>query len=238
MSTPTNAVYIVDEDSEARDSIETFLSSVGLKVIALSSATEYVSCPKCTSASCLILDAHLDDINELDLRRDREKDLRPPIIFISKYCDITSAVRALRAGAVDFLAKPLNESQLLTAISTALVTHREVLRKHSEIVALKANYASLTPREREVFALVVKGLLNKQAAAELGISEVTLQIHRGNVMRKMKAKAFASLVRMAIRLGISIDDEWESEQYADLLVWSVSNPSKAGIADSQPSVKG
>lgn len=201
----SSVVYVVDDDPSVRESMEDLLRSMGRQVEVFGSATEYVARARTDTAACLILDVNLPDINGLDLQRRLMDSLHPPIVFVSAYGDIPSTVRAMKAGAVDFLPKPFDPAQLLSAIDTAVNRHRELLREHSERAELQARLAELTPREREVFALVADGLLNKQAAATLGISEVTLQIHRGQVMRKMQARSFAELVRMAVRLGVSGD---------------------------------
>lgn len=200
-------VYIVDDDPSVRDALADLLSSVGLHPVTFGTAAEYLACARPDSASCLILDVKLPDINGLDLQSEFVHGQHPPIIFISGYGDIPSTVRAIKAGAIDFLSKPFVEEQLLAAIGSALCKHREMLQQQLDTASLRSRYESLTPREREVFFLVVKGLMNKQSASMLGISEVTLQIHRSQVMRKMKARTLPTLVRMAIRLGVSASDE-------------------------------
>jgi FixJ family two-component response regulator len=202
-----SVVYVVDDDASVRESMEDLLRSMGREVEVFGSATEYVARAHTGAAACLVLDVNLPDINGLDLQRRLMDSLHPPIVFVSAYGDIPSTVRAMKAGAIDFLSKPFDPAQLLSAIDTAVDRHRELLREHGEQADLQARLAELTPREREVFGLVADGLLNKQAAAALGISEVTLQIHRGQVMRKMQARSFAELVRMAVRLGVSAKAE-------------------------------
>jgi FixJ family two-component response regulator len=152
--------------------------------------------------SCLVLDVSLPDIDGLELQSTIAATQHPPIVFVSGHGDVPSSVRAMKAGAIDFLTKPIDEENLLQAINTALNRDRELRHNRAELAKLEDRYASLTPRERQVLPLVVSGLLNKQAAAELGISEVTLQIHRSKVMQKMKARSIAELVRMAERLNI------------------------------------
>jgi FixJ family two-component response regulator len=195
-------VYLVDDDARLREALEDLLASFGLNVVSFASATEYVASSKLDAPSCLLLDVELPDINGLELQRRLAAQEHPPIVFITGHGDIPSSVRAIKAGAVDFLAKPFNQAELLSAINSALMQHRETRDVRAELTALRARHATLTRREREVLSLVVSGLLNKQAAAQLGISEVTLQIHRGQVMRKMAADSLADLVRMAVKLGI------------------------------------
>lgn len=195
-----STVFIIDDDPSVLEATSDLLAAVGLAVVGFRSAREYMAHGRPETPSCLLLDVRLPDINGLDLQSELAEGLHPPIIFISGHGDIPMTVRAMRAGAIDFLSKPFTDDQLFTAVSTALSRHRELLARRSEMADLLRRHASLTPREREVFALAVSGLLNKQAAALLGISEVTLQIHRGHVMRKMEARSFAELVRMAVQL--------------------------------------
>jgi FixJ family two-component response regulator len=199
---PDSTVYVVDDDAGVREAMQDLLSSFGLHVITFGSAAEYIASTHSAESACLVLDVELPDINGLDLQRQLANGQHPPIIFITGHGDIPSSVRAIKAGAVDFLPKPFTPDQLLTAIHTGLQQHRESRKIESELSSLRRCYATLTPREREVMPLVVSGLLNKQAAAELGISEVTLQIHRSQVMRKMHADSLADLVRMSIKLGV------------------------------------
>lgn len=199
---PENTVYVVDDDASVREAMQDLLSSFGLHVITFGSAAEYVASTHSADSACLVLDVELPDINGLDLQGQLANGDHPPIVFITGHGDIPSSVRAIKAGAVDFLPKPFTPEQLLTAVNTGLQQHRESRKSQSELASLRTCYASLTPRERDVLPLVVRGLLNKQAAAELGISEVTLQIHRSQVMRKMHADSVADLVRMSIKLGV------------------------------------
>jgi FixJ family two-component response regulator len=203
MQNSNGTVYVVDDDAHFRESLEDLLASLGLRVIAFASATEYVASAKVGAPACLLLDVELPDINGLELQRRLAAEEHPPIVFMTGYGDIPSSVRAMKAGAVDFLAKPFNQNELLSAIESAFHREQETRAKRAELTALRARHATLTPREREVLVLVVSGLLNKQSAARLGISEVTMQIHRGQVMRKMEAHSLAELVRMAIKLGIA-----------------------------------
>lgn len=200
-------VFVVDDDASVREGLEDLLSALGFEVSSFGSAADYVANHSPRVPACLILDVRLPDINGLELQSKLAGNGHPPIIFITGHGDIPSTVKAMKAGAIDFLAKPFDPAVLLAAIESALVQHRHLQAAHIELVELQRRHALLTPRERDVLPLVVRGLLNKQAAAELGISEVTLQIHRGNVMRKMSADSLAELVRMSIKLGISSPDE-------------------------------
>jgi FixJ family two-component response regulator len=202
MAQKTELVIIVDDDFRVREALSDLLASRNLKSVAFESAAEYLRFDDPNVPSCLVLDVSLPDIDGLALQDTLALMQHPPIVFISGHGDIPSSVRAMKAGAIDFLTKPINEEHLLQAINVALTKDREWRQNRSELMKLKDHYASLTPREREVLPLVAGGLLNKQAAAELGISEVTLQIHRSKVMHKMEARSIADLVRMAERLGI------------------------------------
>jgi FixJ family two-component response regulator len=196
--------FIVDDDYRVRESLQELLAAAGLHSIAFGSAAEYVAYPKPDIPACLILDVELPDINGLDLQRQLGDGYHPPIIFVTGHGNIPSSVRAIKAGALDFLTKPFNDQELLTLVHAALDQDRERRAKQTELDRLKERYESLTQREREVLPLVVSGLLNKQSAAHLRISEVTLQIHRANVMRKMGAYSLADLVRMAGLLQIPV----------------------------------
>jgi FixJ family two-component response regulator len=179
------------------------LSSAHLTVMTFGSATEYLAFPRPEQPACLVLDLELPDANGLDLQLRLATDAHPPIVFLTGYADVPRSVRALKAGAVDFLTKPFSDAELLRAIDSAIARDRDARRARAELATLRSGWAALTPREREVFPFMVRGLLNKQAAAALGISEVTLQIHRRNVMHKMQAGSLAELIRMAGRLGIA-----------------------------------
>jgi FixJ family two-component response regulator len=203
MAQKSELVIIIDDDFRVREAISDLLASRNLEFIAFESAAEYLRFGNPDVPTCLVLDVSLPDIDGLELQDTIAPMQHPPIVFISGYGDIPSSVRAMKAGAVDFLTKPVNEEHLLQAINAALIRDRESRHNRAELAQLEDRYASLTPREREVLPLVVGGLLNKQAVAELGISEVTLQIHRSKVMHKMKARSVADLVRMAERLDIS-----------------------------------
>jgi FixJ family two-component response regulator len=195
-------VFIVDDDRRICEALSELLSTFDLRVVTFGSAAEYIAYPKPDVPSCLILDVELPDINGLDLQSQTAEGNRPQIVFITGHGDIPTSVRAIKAGAVDFLTKPVSEADLMRAIRAAIAQDRDAKRKRAELAELRQRLSSLTPREREVFPLIVSGLLNKQAAAELGISEVTIQIHRGKIMQKMGAGSLAELVRMAGMLEI------------------------------------
>lgn len=202
MTQASELIIIVDDDFRVREAITDLLASRNLSSIAFGSAAEYLHFGNPNLPSCLVLDLSLPDIGGLELQNAIGPTQHPPIVFISGHGDIPSSVQAMKAGAIDFLTKPVNEEKLLQAIGTALSRDRETRDSRAELAKLGDRYASLTPRERDVLPLVVSGLLNKQAAAALGISEVTLQIHRSRIMQKMKARSIAELVRMTERLGI------------------------------------
>jgi FixJ family two-component response regulator len=204
MSPSNDVVFVVDDDFRLREALQELLTAAGMNVVTFGSAADFLAYPRPDAPACLILDVDLPEINGLELQSQLEPDDHPPVVFITGHGDVPSSVRALKAGAVDFLTKPFSESDLLGAIETALTKDRDARRDRSEINVLKQRFTTLTPREREVLPLVVSGLLNKQAAAELGISEVTLQIHRGKIMHKMQAQSLAELVRMAGTLRIPL----------------------------------
>jgi len=197
-------VFVVDDDPRMREALSELLESVGWRAIAFGSAGEYLSHQRPNLAACLILDVELPDINGLDVQKQIAHGDHPPIVFLTGHGDIPSSVRAIKHGAVDFLTKPFTEEALLNAIRSAVERDWLARRERAELSIRRQRLASLTPREREVLPLVVSGLLNKQAAAELGISEVTLQIHRRKIMQKMEADSLADLVRIAEKLEIPI----------------------------------
>ena len=197
-------VLIVDDDRRIRESLVELLEAAGMHAVAFGSAAEYLAYAAPDVPACLILDVELPDINGLELQDRIGSGRHPHIVFITGHGDIPSSVRAMKAGAVDFLAKPFEADDLMRAVETALAQDREATQRGAELAGLRERFELLTPRERDVLPLVASGLLNKQAAAELGISEVTLQIHRGSVMRKMQAGSLAELVRMAGLLGVPV----------------------------------
>jgi FixJ family two-component response regulator len=199
----TPIVFIVDDDVSVRSALESLIESGGWVAETFASAQEFLRRPPVAAPSCLVLDVSLPDINGLELQRRVATDRTDmPIIFISGYGDVPMTVRAMKAGAVEFLMKPFKDDVLLDAIRGAIERSLTALREESEAQVLRSRSASLTPREREVMALVVSGLLNKQVGGELGISEITVKAHRGQVMRKMKAESLPALVTMAWRLGV------------------------------------
>jgi FixJ family two-component response regulator len=206
MNSPDHIVYVVDDDLRVREAVQDLLSSCGLRVTAFGSAAEFIASPKPDVPACLVLDVELPDINGLELQRQLAGAQHPPIVFITGHGDIPRSVRAMKAGAVDFLPKPFSPDAILAAIDSALTHDREARAEAAELNRLRERYRSLTPREREVLPLVVSGLLNKQAAAQLGISLITFQNHRGHIMRKMSASSLSDLVRMSTKLGIPVQD--------------------------------
>jgi FixJ family two-component response regulator len=205
MGSPDHVVYVVDDDVGIRDALSELFTSLDVPSLTFGSVAEYVEYPKADLPACLILDVELPDINGLDFQRQLRDAYHPPIVFITGHGDIPSSVRAIRDGAVDFLVKPFSRHDLMVAIDAAVARDRNARLERAERDQLQERYSSLTPRESQVLPLIVSGLLNKQAAAELGISEVTLQIHRSRIMHKMAAESFADLVRMAGRLQIALD---------------------------------
>lgn len=198
----TPVVFVVDDDVSVRESLELLIKHAGWQPELFASAQEFLSRPRATVPSCLVLDVSLPGLNGLELQRQLADRTDMPIIFITGHGDVPMTVRAMKAGAVEFLTKPFRDDELLHAIRDAIERSRATLRLDSELRTLRDCYASLTQREREVMALVVFGLLNKQVGGELGISEITVKAHRGQVMRKMQADSLPDLVRMAARLGL------------------------------------
>ena len=202
MSHVTPIVFVVDDDISVCESLESLIRSAGWQPEIFQSAQEFLSRPRASVPSCLLLDVNLPDLSGLDLQKRIAVDRTDmPIIFITGYGDIPMTVQAMRAGAVEFLTKPFGDDVLLGAIQNAIDRSHAALGQEAEMQALHDSYASLSRREREVMALVVSGLLNKQVGFELGISEITVKAHRGQVMRKMKARSLPDLVNMAARLS-------------------------------------
>jgi FixJ family two-component response regulator len=201
MPTAKPIVFVVDDDLWVRESLESLLQDEGWQPETFASAQEFLDRPRSFAPSCLVLDISLPGLNGLELqKRVAVERTDMPIIFITGHGDIPMSVGAMKAGAVEFLTKPFNDVVLLTAIRQALDRSRVALAQSAELQELRNHYASLTPRERDVMTLVVSGLLNKQVAGELGISESTVKAHRGQVMQKMKANSIADLVKMTARL--------------------------------------
>ena len=199
----TPVVFVVDDDISVRESLELMIRYAGWSCETFASAAEFLAHPRVAAPSCLVLDVHLPDLSGLDLQQRIATDrLDMPIIFITGFGDVPMTVKAMKAGAVEFLTKPFNDDVLLNAIRNCLERSSIALGHEAELQALKSSYDSLSGREREVMALVVTGHLNKQVAAELGISEITVKAHRGRVMRKMHADSLAQLVNIAARLHL------------------------------------
>ena len=194
-------VYVVDDDASVREGMRNLIESVGLRAELFATARDFLAARRPDEPGCLILDVRLPGLSGLDLQRELGKTETPlPIIFVTGHGDIPMTVQAMKAGAVEFLTKPFRDQQLLDAVVHAIERGREELKQRRELLELRRRYDSLTPREREVMAFVVKGLLNKQVGAELGMSETTVKFHRAQLMQKMKAESLADLVRIAERL--------------------------------------
>jgi len=197
-----NVVIVVDDDASVREALHSLFRSVGLDVETFASAAEFMQREHADVPTCLVLDVRLPGLSGLDFQAELVKaDVRTPIIFMTGHGDIPMTVRAMKAGAVEFLAKPFRDQDMLDAVQLALDRDRARREGERAVAGLKASYRTLTPREQEVMALVTSGLMNKQVAGKLGVSEITIKLHRGNLSRKMGAKSFADLVRMAELLG-------------------------------------
>ncbi|HWO28907.1 MAG TPA: response regulator [Candidatus Acidoferrum sp.] len=196
-------VFVVDDEATVGVSIKRLLQSVGLEARHFTSASEFLRAKRPDAPGCIVLDVRLPDLSGLDLQQELAKaNVDLPVIFITGHADIPMTVRAMKAGAVEFLTKPFREQELLEAVQRAISRHRQILDQRSSMRVLQSRYELLTPREREVFPLVTSGLLNKQVAAELNASEKTIKVHRGQLMQKMEAHSLSDLIRMAEQLGV------------------------------------
>jgi FixJ family two-component response regulator len=197
-------VFVVDDDISVRESLEALIRFVGWQPETFASAEEFLARPRPLAPSCLVLDVSLPELNGLELQKLLAPDrIDMPIIFITGHGDIPMTVQAMKAGAVEFLTKPIDDDALLSAIRHAIERSSAALDREAEVEELRMCYTSLTPREREVMKLIVTGMLNKQVGLQLGISEITVKAHRGKMMQKMKADSLADLVKMAVRLGLA-----------------------------------
>ena len=196
-------VFVVDDESAVGVSIKRLLHSVGLEARHFTSASEFLRAKRPDAPGCIVLDVRLPDLSGLDLQQELAKaNVDLPVIFVTGHADIPMTVRAMKAGAVEFLTKPFREQELLEAVQRAISRHRQTRDQRASMKVLQSRYELLTPREREVFPLVASGLLNKQVAAELNASEKTIKVHRGQLMQKMEAHSLSDLIRMAEQLGV------------------------------------
>ena len=199
-------VFVVDDDASVRDSLGSLFRSVGLRVELFGSADDFLQSQRPDAPCCLVLDVRLPGLSGLEFQTELIRmGINVPIIFLSGHGDIPMTVKAMKSGAVEFLTKPCRDQDLLDAVRRALVEHRSQFDEAKQVAALRSNFAALTAREKEIIAFVTAGLMNKQIAAQLGLNEGTVKMHRGNIMRKMQARSLAELVRMADVLGIGAE---------------------------------
>lgn len=202
MKPDDSIVFVVDDDDRVREAVAGLLESAGHQTRCFASASEFLEAGWADVPSCLVLDLELPDLSGLELQRTLATTAAPPIVFITGHGDVPTSVSAMKAGAVEFLPKPFGDEELLRAVHTALMLDRGARQRRSEQAELQSRYERLTPREREVLPFVVAGFANKQTALQLGTSEITIGVHRGQIMRKMNARSLAELIRMADRLGV------------------------------------
>jgi FixJ family two-component response regulator len=203
MSTDTPFVFLVDDDLSVRQAVSNLLCSMGFRVTSFGSAEEFLAYPKPEAPTCLILDLELPNINGLELQQKLADRVPPPIVFITGHGDVPSSVRAMKAGAIEFLSKPLGDKELLEAVEAGIALDRKARQEASELADLQRRYSSLTPRERQVLPFVVTGFANKVTASILGTSEITIGVLRGRIMRKMEVRSLADLVRISDKLGVA-----------------------------------
>jgi FixJ family two-component response regulator len=211
MQSANELVYLVDDDRRVREALSTLLRANGRDVHTFNSGREFLDTPRQNVVACLILDLRMPGMNGLEVQKLVSRDSQIPVIFITGRGDVPSTVLAMKGGAVDFLTKPLDEDSLMRAVDAAIARAHVLCKEAEDAAALQALYQSLTPREQELLPLLASGLLNKQAAGVLGITEYTVQVHRGHIMRKMQADSFATLVRQASKLQLETSSTTTSD---------------------------
>ena len=226
-------VYVVSSEPEERNELTRFFASQGIGVTTFRSAHEFMDAAQDDRTACLILDLNLPDVNGLEIQRELDEAGGPPVIFLTEHSDLIAGVRAIKNGAIDFLVKPVDYGHLRAAIDLAFAQDKRNREERTERISLLTRFRTLTPRETEVFHHTVAGLLNKQAAAELGVAENTYQVHRGRVMRKMKANSLADLVRMSTKLEPILQGVRQGGSDMHLR-WSLLGPSLGGVLAPRP----